>query len=185
VAIAKFKEVALSKQRVREIDALLHFVTEHPDRRLNEEDGSINVEGVGLVKVDPEESIDFSVYSPDGDYNWESHLRVLKSEHPLVVFSKTYCPFSQRAKSLLESYSLDPPPIIVELNTRADGPLLQKILSRLTGRRTVPNVLLLGESIGGSDDIHALHEVHKLKGILEKGGLEVNGVTAGLQVHAV
>ncbi|KAI0949018.1 hypothetical protein AcW1_008734 [Taiwanofungus camphoratus] len=171
VGLAKLKE-----KRIREIDGLLHFVTAHADRRLNEDDGYIKVDGLGRIKVDPDKGVDFSVYAPDGDVDWDSHLKTLKADHPLVVFSKTFCPFSQRAKSLLKSYDIYPPPTIVELNTRSDGPLIQQILLRLTDRRTVPNVLLLGESLGGSDDVHQLHDEHKLKALLEGNGLQVFGV---------
>ncbi|KAF9816766.1 hypothetical protein IEO21_03928 [Rhodonia placenta] len=189
VALAKLKEVTQRKAQASEIHGLLYFVSEYPERRLDEDEGYINVTGLGRVEVNPDDSIDLDVYAPDGNSNWESHMKVLKEEHPLVIFSKTYCPeyhfsFSQRAKSLLHSYELDPPPVVIELNTRSDGPMIQKILARLTGRRTVPNILLQGKSIGGSDDIHALHEEHKLKDTLEAAGLEVSGVWAGLQVHA-
>jgi len=37
------------------------------------------------------------------------------------------------------------------------GPQLQQSLSESTGRRTVPNVLVNGKSIGGGDDIEAMH----------------------------
>lgn len=53
-----------------------------------------------------------------------------------------YYSFSKRAKSLLASYQLSPTPFVVELDQRSDGPVIQEILARLTGRRTVPNVLL-------------------------------------------
>ncbi|KZT10805.1 thioredoxin-like protein [Laetiporus sulphureus 93-53] len=183
MALAKLKAATWGKSRAREIDALLHFVTQYPERRLNEDEGHINVKDVGRVMVDPEKTVDLSVYAPDGEINWEAYVRVLQEENPVVVFSKTYCPYSQRAKSLLQNYELYPPPVVVELNTRSDGPIIQKILARLTGRRTVPNVLLHGKSLGGSDDIHLLHDEHQLKGILEEGGLQVNGAFAGLQVN--
>lgn len=35
---------------------------------------------------------------------------------------------------------------------------------------------LQGESLGGSDDVHQLHEDDKLKALLEEGGLRVAGV---------
>lgn len=78
---------------MQEIHGLLHFVTAYEDRRFNEEGGdTINVVGAGSVKVDPTQKVDFKVYSPDGDDNWTNHLSVLRTEHPLIVFSKTYCP---------------------------------------------------------------------------------------------
>ncbi|KAH9935775.1 glutaredoxin [Fomitopsis serialis] len=183
VALAKLKDITGRKNNVSEIHGLLYFISQHPDRTLNEKEGGIEVEGRGLVKVDPEQAVDLDVYAPDGHRKWDAHLKVLKNEHPVVVFSKTFCPYSQRAKALLQKYELDPPPHIVELNTRSDGQIIQNILKRLTGRRTVPNILIHGQSLGGSDDIHALHEQHKLKGVLEDAGVEVNGLWAGLQVH--
>lgn len=40
-----------------------------------------------------------------------------------------------------------------------------------------------GTSLGGSDDVHALHEQHKLKGIFEDAGVEVKAVWADLPVN--
>lgn len=45
---------------------------------------------------------------------------------------------------------------MVELDHHHLGPKLQAILQKRTGRRTVPNVLVNGKSIGGGDDIEAL-----------------------------
>lgn len=49
-----------------------------------------------------------------------------------------------------------PAPFVVELDEHPLGPLLQDELGRTTGRRTVPNVMISGKSIGGGDDIVAL-----------------------------
>lgn len=78
--------------RVDEIQGVLHFVTAYPDRTLNEVDGGINVEGLGLVEVDPHKEVDLRVYAPDGNDNWTEHLEELQTKHPLIVFSKSYCP---------------------------------------------------------------------------------------------
>ncbi|OJT15282.1 Glutaredoxin-C2 [Trametes pubescens] len=160
---------------VREIDALLHFLVAHPERRLDEDTGTIRVEGLGSVAVDGTQPVDLRVYAPDGDYDWAEHVKRVKEQYPLVVFSKTYCPYSIRAKALLASYTLVPAPKIVEINVRSDGPQIQSILARLTGRSTVPNILLQGTSIGGSDDVHRLHDEHTLVKTLEEGGVEVKG----------
>lgn len=59
---------------------------------------------------------------------------------------------------------------------------MQGLLQRLTGRRTVPNMVVHGVSIGGSDDVHALYqqsgnvygagtEGGKLREILEEAGV--------------
>lgn len=51
---------------------------------------------------------------------------------------------------------------MVELDHEELGPGLQNALQKSTGRRTVPNVLINGKSIGGGDDIQALHDTGKL-----------------------
>ncbi|OCF36362.1 glutaredoxin [Kwoniella heveanensis BCC8398] len=75
----------------------------------------------------------------------------------IVVFSKSYCPYSKKAKSILGEYHISPAPFIIELDQRSDMNALQTLLQRITGRRTVPNVLLDFTSIGGSDDVTLLH----------------------------
>ena len=75
----------------------------------------------------------------------------------VIVFSKSYCPFSAKAKHiLLDKYIIVPAPHIVELDQHPLGNGLQAALEKSTGRRTVPNVLINGKSIGGGDDVEAL-----------------------------
>jgi len=96
---------------------------------------------------------------------------------PIVIFSKTYCPFSKRAKKvLLEKYLIEPTPYVVELDEHPLGPMLQDKLKSLTGRATVPNVLVHLKSIGGSDEIAALDESDGLIKKLEEMGT-VGGAT--------
>lgn len=59
--------------------------------------------------------------------------------------------------------------------TTDDNGLLKTLLTRLTGRGTVPNVILKGLSIGGFDSLNELHKDGKLKGIFEKAGVVVRG----------
>lgn len=75
----------------------------------------------------------------------------------VIIFSKTTCPYSRKAKAiLLQKYTIVPPPFVVELNDHPLGPGLQSALAKSTGRSTVPNVLINGKSIGGGDDVEAL-----------------------------
>ena len=81
------------------------------------------------------------------------------SVHKVIIFSKSYCPYSAKAKRiLLEKYTIVPAPYVVELDTHPLGQGLQNAIEKSTGRRTVPNVLISGRSIGGGDDIQALDE---------------------------
>lgn len=78
--------------------------------------------------------------------------------HAVIIFSKTTCPFSRKAKSiLLDVYNIVPSPHVVEIDQHPLGPRIQSLLADMTGRRTVPNILINGKSIGGGDDIEKLH----------------------------
>ncbi|EEQ86855.2 glutaredoxin domain-containing protein [Blastomyces dermatitidis ER-3] len=87
----------------------------------------------------------------------EAELNAILKRSPVIIFSKSYCPYSHKAKSILQSkYTITPGPFVVELDMHPLGPQLQEVLGRNTGRRTVPNVLVNGMTIGGGDDIEDL-----------------------------
>ncbi|KAE8136187.1 ribosomal protein L6, alpha-beta domain-containing protein [Aspergillus pseudotamarii] len=95
----------------------------------------------------------------------------------VIVFSKSYCPHSARAKSiLLDKYSIVPAPYVVELDQHALGQPLQALLAENTGRRTVPNVLISGRSIGGGDDVVALDEKDELASTFKKLGGQLDAL---------
>lgn len=88
-----------------------------------------------------------------------TELNKILKKAPIIIFSKSYCPHSRRAKGiLLEKYLIDPVPYVVELDQHEIGADLQSLLAEKTGRRTVPNVLVNGISIGGGDDVAELDD---------------------------
>lgn len=84
----------------------------------------------------------------------------------IAVFSKSYCPYSLRAKRLLAD--LHEHPFVVELDLRDDGFEIQHILLEMVGRRTVPQVFINGKHIGGSDDLQSAYASGKLQQLLGK-----------------
>jgi glutaredoxin 3 len=89
-------------------------------------------------------------------------------QNPLVVFSKSYCPYCKKAKETLRSLGANP--VVFELDLRSDGVAIQEYLYRLTDRRTVPNVFIKGKSIGGGDDTEAMYKSGQLKDKLRRAG---------------
>lgn len=73
---------------------------------------------------------------------------------------------------LLEKYTIDPAPYVVELDQHPMGKELQAKLGEMTGRSTVPNILVNGKSIGGGDEISELDArktlIDKIKSIDNK-----------------
>ncbi|AEO65377.1 uncharacterized protein THITE_2112307 [Thermothielavioides terrestris NRRL 8126] len=95
--------------------------------------------------------------SEEEDPEVEVQLNDILKKAPVIIFSKSYCPYSKRAKGiLLEKYVIEPTPYVVELDLHPLGPKIQARLGEMTGRKTVPNIMVYGKSIGGGDDIAAL-----------------------------
>ncbi|CAJ1780858.1 unnamed protein product [Sphenostylis stenocarpa] len=90
------------------------------------------------------------------------------SSNSVVVFSKTYCPFCVEVKKLFGS--LDANYKVFELDTEPDGTEIQAALLQWTGQRTVPNVFIGGNHIGGCDDTTNLHNQGKLVPLLTSAG---------------
>lgn len=88
---------------------------------------------------------------------------------PVVVFSKTYCPYCTKAKRALASVGAKDY-VLLELDEREDGAEIQKVLAALTGASSVPRVFVGGKCIGGGDDTAALAASGKLKTMLVAAG---------------
>ncbi|KAJ3485433.1 hypothetical protein NLI96_g4952 [Meripilus lineatus] len=93
------------------------------------------------------------------------------SSDQLVIFSKTFCPFSKRVKAMFaESYPSIQPKVI-EIDEVENGAAIQDYLGEKTGQKTVPNVFISftpdGNHIGGCDDTLELHSSGKLGRLLD------------------
>jgi len=115
----------------------------------------------------------FGAMSEDAVAKWKDNMYKLDDEWPLVIFSKTYCPYSKKAKALIQRYNVQPQPLIIEVDLREDADVIKAQLHRLTGRATFPNIIIQARSIGGSDDIEELHDAGLLAILLRTGGLSL------------
>ncbi|MCJ1338159.1 hypothetical protein MMC09_003444 [Bachmanniomyces sp. S44760] len=98
-------------------------------------------------------------------------LNTILKRSPIIIFSKSYCPFSKKAKAILvEKYTIVPSPFVVELDKHPMGRKLQDSLQKSTGRGTVPNVLINGRSIGGGDDVEKLDRDGELTDLISRMG---------------
>lgn len=87
------------------------------------------------------------------------------TENPVVVYSKTWCSYSSEVKSLFKRLGVEP--LVIELDEMgAQGPQLQKVLERLTGQHTVPNVFIGAKHIGGCTDTMKLYRKGELDPLL-------------------
>ncbi|PIA57085.1 hypothetical protein AQUCO_00600070v1 [Aquilegia coerulea] len=79
-----------------------------------------------------------------------AYVQNIVYSNKIAIFSKSYCPYSTRAKRIFSK--LHEKPFVVELDLRDDGSQIQDVLLDLVGKRTVPQVFVNGKHIGGSDD---------------------------------
>ncbi|XP_022157517.1 glutaredoxin-C5, chloroplastic-like isoform X2 [Momordica charantia] len=71
----------------------------------------------------------------------EESVKATISQNPVVVYSKTWCSYSSDVKALFKRLGVQP--LVIELDELGlQGPQLQKVLERLTGQHTVPNVFI-------------------------------------------
>merc|ERR1712227_479117 len=67
-------------------------------------------------------------------------------KHQVVVFSKSYCPYCSKTKSLFgQSEFKDIDVATYELDQRGDGAAIQQTLLSMSGQRTVPSVWVGGK----------------------------------------
>ncbi|KAH8946990.1 hypothetical protein BDL97_11G016100 [Sphagnum fallax] len=71
-------------------------------------------------------------------------VQQLIQENPLIVFSKTYCPYCARVKQLLKS--LGATGKIIELNNENDGGAMQAALVEISKQHTCTQYLHQGQT---------------------------------------
>lgn len=79
----------------------------------------------------------------------------------VLVYSTRICPYCVRAKQHLTRKGVSYREIMVD-----DDPQQRNEMMRITGRRTVPQILIDGQPIGGCDDLLALDRAGKLDPLL-------------------
>ena len=73
------------------------------------------------------------------------------SQPDVVVYLAGWCPYCQRARSLLSKKGVQ----VREIDVDDDPQLREEMIAR-SGRRTVPQVFIGEKHVGGCDDLFAL-----------------------------
>jgi glutaredoxin 3 len=79
----------------------------------------------------------------------------------VIIYSKPICPYCDRAKDLLSNKGV----IFSEIRVDLDSEALQTMVEK-SGRRTVPQIFINDQSVGGFDDLWALEQSGKLDEML-------------------
>ena len=80
----------------------------------------------------------------------------------IILYTKDYCPYCQRAKALLKSKGV----IFTEYEVADDPEKFSEMVQRSNGGRTVPQIFIGETHVGGAMDMFALNEAGKLDPLL-------------------
>lgn len=80
------------------------------------------------------------------------------------IYTWSRCPFCIRAKALLEKKGID----FTEYCIDGDEVARQKMSDRANGRRSLPQIFINDQHIGGCDDIYSLEAMGELDELLEQ-----------------
>lgn len=76
----------------------------------------------------------------------------------IEVYSGDYCPYCVRAKSLLKQRGLD----FVEYNVQQDPDKKTEMMKRSNGSRSIPQIFINDQHVGGCDELYTLDKKGQL-----------------------
>ena len=83
---------------------------------------------------------------------------------PVVMYTKSWCPYCRRARALLEQRGVQFEEIDIEEQPQRRAEMIAR-----SGRYTVPQIFIGNHHVGGSDDLHALEASGELEPLLRAG----------------
>ncbi|MBF2083035.1 glutaredoxin 3 [Thermoleptolyngbya sp. C42_A2020_037] len=99
-------------------------------------------------------------------------LNALLGRHPetvkanVEIYTWQTCPYCIRAKMLLRWKGVN----FTEYKIDGDGAARVRMAERANGRRTVPQIFINNQHVGGCDDLYALDRAGKLDALLSQAG---------------
>jgi glutaredoxin 3 len=80
----------------------------------------------------------------------------------IIIYTKASCPYCNWAKQLLDHKNLSYQEIRIDLE-----PEKRQEMEQLSGRRTVPQIFINDQAIGGFDDLSALAKSGELDKLIQ------------------
>ncbi|MBY3122355.1 glutaredoxin 3 [Rhizobium leguminosarum] len=81
---------------------------------------------------------------------------------PVTIYTRQFCGYCTRAKSLLEEKGVE----YVENDATFSPDLRQEMIGKSNGRTTFPQIFIGADHVGGCDDLFALDRAGKLDPML-------------------
>jgi glutaredoxin 3 len=81
----------------------------------------------------------------------------------VIIYSANYCPYCNKAKTLLKSKNI----AFDEINIENNNELKQEMIERSNGRKTIPQIFIDEKHVGGFDDLYELEVKGELDALLK------------------
>lgn len=91
-------------------------------------------------------------------------IYVMHASPMIEIYSGSYCPYCVRAKQLFQQLNIE----FSEYDIQKDPEKRQEMMLRSSGARSIPQIFIHNQHIGGCDDLYALHQQGKLSALLDK-----------------
>jgi glutaredoxin 3 len=82
----------------------------------------------------------------------------------VLVYTTNYCPFCVKAKNLLQAKNIN----FKEIDVTGDDQARLELVEKSGGRKTVPQIFINGEAVGGFDDLNKLNENGELEQLIKQ-----------------
>jgi len=82
----------------------------------------------------------------------------MANQAKIEIYSGDYCPYCVRAKSLLKQRNLE----FIEYNVQTDPDKRIEMSKRSQGGRSIPQIFINDQHVGGCDELYALDKSGKL-----------------------
>ncbi|KAK9323273.1 thioredoxin-like protein [Lipomyces orientalis] len=97
---------------------------------------------------------------------YQVQVKELVSANPVMVFSKSWCPYCRQAKQTFDKENVEHTDL--ELDQIDIGDAIQSAIYELTSQRTVPAIFIGGKFVGGNSDLQTLKRNGQLKTLLKE-----------------
>jgi glutaredoxin 3 len=85
-----------------------------------------------------------------------------RNQAEILMYTKDYCPYCVAAKNLLTQKGVS----FTEVDVTRDEVKFNEMVTRSAPRRTVPQIFIGGQAIGGFDDMKKLDNEGRLESLL-------------------
>jgi len=106
----------------------------------------------------------------DNEDDIATRVEKLIAENKVMIFSKSYCPYCAKAKTLYSNLHVEY--YAVELDVDRHGMQIQHYLLKRTNQRTVPNIFINHKHFGGADKSIEYFHTGQLYTLLDEAGVQ-------------